>query len=887
MEAAHHPWPALGALLLRDGLVEKDELEEVLVVQEDAGHHRLSARRLGELLVERGAVTPAQVAQLVAEQYELPYLELATSDVNLRAAALITEEQAHEFVALPISVLPDASVLVAVADPPLVLFSDEFRRLLGVSLRYAVAARDELDAAIAYALADSPAEHDAAEVDVPAELAVVISNAETEDVLTVTPDEPATTLVVPEHPRAHRSAALGALLVRDGLVTEDELDTALAQQRIAGNKRLGEIFVERGTVTRTQVAQLVAEQYDLPFIELDLPRIQVEAALLLPESLAHHLSALPLGRSADGSLLVAVSDPTNVVYADELRDALDAPIHFTVVTPAEIDEAIHYVHVHVPDALPVTEPEHEWEDAPAAEVEAEAEELPVETGDEHAHVDDDLLAEVGEVADAAFASDPYPEILAVRDEPLAEVLELPGDSARLDDEPLEVEEPPGPAVDDADAVEEPLAEVYELPADDAQLDDELPVEDEEPATRGPFEVDEESPVAASEQKEDDAVRVADELDETLDRALSLGASTIQFAPHPRGLVARCRIDGSMYELGMLAEPLGDLVTELAARARIDPARRTPQEGLLDVTHDERTITLGVSAVPTTLGLQVSLRVPGHDGRPSSLSELGLRSSTDAALRESLRGPSGVVVVCGPAVSGRTSTLYAALHEVATPDRAIATIEDPIERPSTGIAQLEVNPASGMTFARGLRTILRSDPDVVLVGDLRDGETAQIAFRGARAERILLASLDAPTAAAATVRLASLGVDPRLLASTLSCVVAQSLMRRVCPDCRETYYASAEEIDALGRPQEEAGRRLLARGRGCPSCRGTGYRGWVAVFECLPLIDAVRTLIQDGAATAAIREAAVAAGMTTLHDEAVGLCLDGVTTSSEVRLVAVD
>jgi type II secretory ATPase GspE/PulE/Tfp pilus assembly ATPase PilB-like protein len=310
-------------------------------------------------------------------------------------------------------------------------------------------------------------------------------------------------------------------------------------------------------------------------------------------------------------------------------------------------------------------------------------------------------------------------------------------------------------------------------------------------------------------------------------------------------------------------------------------------GLLAFTHDERSVDYEVSAVPTTLGLQLSLRVPGHDGRPSSLSELGLRSNTDAALREALRGPSGVVVVCGPPVSGRTTTLYAALHEVATPDRAVATIEDPVERPSAGIAQLAVHPASGMTFAQGLRTILRSDPDVVLVGDLEDGETAQVAFRGARSERIVLASLDAPTAAAGTARLASLGVDPRLLASTLSCVVAQSLLRRVCSDCRETYYASAEEIESLGRPEEEAGRRLLARGRGCSSCRGTGYRGWAAVFEYLPLTDEVRALVEGGASPAAIRDAAVDAGMSTLHDEAVGLCLDGVTTSSEVRLVALD
>ena len=444
MEAAHHPWPALGALLLRDGLVDKDDLQDVLTTQEDAGHHRLSARRLGELLVARGTVTHAQVAQLVAEQYELPYLELTPTDVNLRAATLLSEEHAREFAALPISVLPDASVLVAVSDPPLVLFSEQFRRLLGVPLRYAVAAQDELDAAIAHALAGAP--DTARQPDDPTVLAVVEST--TDDLLL--PDDGVTTLVVPEHPRAHRSAALGALLVRDGLVSEDELDAALAQQRIAGNKRLGEILVERGAVTRTQVARLVAEQYDLPFVELDLARVDVDTALLLPESLAHRLSALPLGRSDDGSLLVAVSDPTNVVYADELRVVLDAPMQFVVVTLDEIDEALHHVHLEAPDVAAVAEPEPAVEENPWLE-----------------RLDEDLLAEVGEVAETAFEGDPYPEIVPVHEQ-LAEVVELPSDTARVDDGPIAVEA--GTDVADVELESEPLAALHVLPAEDSHDD---------------------------------------------------------------------------------------------------------------------------------------------------------------------------------------------------------------------------------------------------------------------------------------------------------------------------------------------------------------------------------------------------------------------------------
>jgi type II secretory ATPase GspE/PulE/Tfp pilus assembly ATPase PilB-like protein len=873
MEAAHHPWPALGALLLRDGLVDKDQLQDVLTTQEDAGHHRLSARRLGELLVERGTVTHAQVAQLVAEQYELPYLELTPTDVNLRAAKLLSQEHAREFAALPISVLPDASVLVAVSDPPLVLFSEQFRRLLGVPLRYAVAAQDELDQAIAYALAGAANAPDDPAVDAVAE--------DTVDDLLVA-DEIATTLVVPEHPRAHRSAALGALLVRDGLVSEDELDAALAQQRIAGNKRLGEILVERGAVTRSQVARLVAEQYDLPFIELELARVDVETALLLPESLAHRLSALPLGRSDDGSLLVAVSDPTNVVYADELHDVLDAPIRFVVATPDEIDEALHHVHLEAPETAAATEPaveENPWLE----------------------RLDEDLLAEVGEVAETAFEAGPYPQIVPLQ-EPLAEVVELVADPARVGDEPIALDADADAA--DVEAEDGQLAAVHVLPAEDrhandapadkeAQQDDdtvEALADDVPEQYENVAEATLEEDVAETQRPEDEsepAEAPEDEsaVDEVLRRALSLGAVTIQLAPHPGGLAARCRIDGSMHDLGTLEETAsGQLTDELMARAGLDPSRRSPQHGMVAVVHEERAVELAVAAVPTKLGVQLALRTRPQDGRPTVLSDLGLRPEADASLREALRAPSGVVVVSGPALSGRTTTLYAALREVATPERMVATIEDPVEELVAGAGQVEVDAAAGMTLAGGLRALLRSDSDVVLVGDLRDAETAQVAFRGARAERTVLLSVEASDAASAVVRLCSLGVDPSLLASTLSCVLAQSLVRRVCTDCRETYYASAEEIESLGRPEEEAGRRLLARGRGCASCGGTGYRGWKAVFESLPLTEDVRTLLARGAGADEVREAAVATGMPTLRDEVVGLCLDGVTTPSEARLV---
>lgn len=922
MEAAHHPWPALGALLLRDGLVDSDELEAVLNQQEDAGNHRISARRLGELLVERGNVTHAQVAQLLAEQYELPFIELAESDVNLRAAALLSEEQARKFSALPISVLPDASVLVAASDPPLVLFSDEFRRLLGVSLRYAVAAQDEVDRAIAFVSSRAPQPESHAQANVVVLDTEVEANDDTW--LEAAADEPS--FVVPEHPRAHRSAALGALLVRDGLVSEKELEAALAQQRITGNRRLGEILVERGNVTRAQVARLVAEQYDLPFVEIEHSRIEHEATRLLPEGVARRLSAVPVGQSDDGSLLVVVSDPTNVVYADELRVALEAPLHFAVADPDGIEAAIDLLYGHSLASLPPAETdepelEHELHVEPEHEHDSPAEPqalvaLPVEEepsvqddrGDEHeaappSHaeapplfdgvpewdVDDDVLAAVEELAVVAF-DEAIDTAHAEDDE--ADVAHEHESVHAGELQPEPEPEPAEPALEP-----QPLTTVQELPTPAAQLDEDLMAEVEDALETVAVALLE--PEDAHEPLDSDDVSDAgdtpafeqtespdDNVLETLRRALALGATTIQLTPQPRGLVVRARIEGTLQELDVFAESR-DALTTILDQAALGPVGRVPRQGVLSLVDGERTVDLAASALPTRLGVQVTLRVPDRDGPPSSLAELALGSAAEAVVRDALRRPCGAVVVCGPVVSGRTTTLYALLHELTAPERAVATIEAPIHRLEPGTSQVEASAAEGISFASGLRAVLGSDPDVVLVGDLGDDETAHVALRAARTDRLVLTALEAPTASSAVARLADLGVEPHLLSSTLSCVVAQHLVRRVCADCRETYYASADEIAKLGRPDEESGRRLLARGRGCTPCSGTGYRGYTAVFEILPLTETVRSLIADGAAASTIRDTAVEDGMSTLRDGAVGLCLDGVTTVSEVLQVAVD
>jgi type II secretory ATPase GspE/PulE/Tfp pilus assembly ATPase PilB-like protein len=361
--------------------------------------------------------------------------------------------------------------------------------------------------------------------------------------------------------------------------------------------------------------------------------------------------------------------------------------------------------------------------------------------------------------------------------------------------------------------------------------------------------------------------------EAIESALALDASAVHFTRRPDGIVVRARFEEGLSELETIsladAESAANDLVELASRGRV-----TLQAG-------EGAIELRSVALPTVLGERATFRVVEGDGTVSSLSEL--LGGTAAALTTEALGRPGLFVIGGPAGSGRTTTLYAALQEIVG-SAAVLTIEDPVERLVPGADQTEVDPRVGLTYSAGLHTILRSDPDAVAVGELLDPETVRLAARAALAGQRVLSTLEAEGVAGTVRRLLDLGVESEALARALTGVVSQRLLRRFCLDCREAYYATADELVALGLGVEEGGRRLLGRGHGCVTCDGTGYRGHVAVFEVLPLDDEVRAVVAAGATAEQIEKAAVAAGMQTLRESAVRLCLEGVTTAAEARRV---
>jgi type IV pilus assembly protein PilB len=312
-------------------------------------------------------------------------------------------------------------------------------------------------------------------------------------------------------------------------------------------------------------------------------------------------------------------------------------------------------------------------------------------------------------------------------------------------------------------------------------------------------------------------------------------------------------------------------------------RRVPQDGRVSIRFQGLPTDMRIAVLPTTYGEQVVLRIFQHrSGGARGLSDLGMRPDAAAAFERAIRQPYGAVITCGPTGSGKTTTLYAALDLLNEEERVLMTVEDPVEFQIAGINQVEVNTKSGLTFARGLRTILRSDPDVLLVGEVRDEETAKIAIQAAMTGHLVLTTLHTQDAASSVARLRDMGVDASLVATCVNSIVAQRLARRLCTDCREPYAPGDRERAHLHAPAE-----VLYRAAGCSRCADTGYRGRVALYEILMVEGHIRRLVEEGASTEAIREAAVAGGMTTLRQDGLRLVLEGITSLDEVSRVTGD
>jgi type IV pilus assembly protein PilB len=380
------------------------------------------------------------------------------------------------------------------------------------------------------------------------------------------------------------------------------------------------------------------------------------------------------------------------------------------------------------------------------------------------------------------------------------------------------------------------------------------------------------------------VRLADLL---LIEGIKSGASDIHVEPAGDSLRVRYRIDGMLEEgFGFPKWVQSALTGRLKIMAKLDIAeRRVPQDGRVQVRYGDRMIDLRVSSLPTHHGEKITLRVLDATRAVTSLERLGFSEIELKRVRDAGKRPQGMILVTGPTGSGKTTTLYALLREIQSPSINIVTIENPIEYQLRGINQVEVNEKQGLTFAGVLRSVLRQDPDVILVGEIRDRETAQIACQAAQTGHLVLSTVHTNDASATVTRLIDLGIEPFAAAAALTLLVSQRLARRVCRDCGAAYTPTQEELQELDLP---AGAFSLRHGSGCGSCRQTGYSGRIGIYEVIPVTAPVAKLIETGGSESAIRQQARTLGCATLFEDAIAKLRAGHTTVEEItRVVQAD
>ncbi|HVA30610.1 MAG TPA: GspE/PulE family protein [Gaiellaceae bacterium] len=401
---------------------------------------------------------------------------------------------------------------------------------------------------------------------------------------------------------------------------------------------------------------------------------------------------------------------------------------------------------------------------------------------------------------------------------------------------------------------------------------------------GPDEVEEADDIREAPATTAPAIALVNSL---IARAIDEGASDLHFEPQAKRMIVRIRVDGVMRSLATIPKGMQAAVTSrLKIMAELDIAeRRAPQDGRMSIRVGGSPMDLRCAVLPTTYGEQLVLRIMNRPGGRLGLAELGMSVAAEAAFARAIRQPYGAVLAVGPTGSGKTTTLYAALDVLNDDERVLMTIEDPVEYQTPGVNQVEVNFKSGLTFARGLRTILRSDPDVLLVGEIRDEETARIAIQAAMTGHLVLTTLHTHNAASSIARLADMGVEPSLLATSINCIVAQRLARRLCTHCRAAYRPEADELAAVGLLDVPAD-LVLYGPVGCTNCADTGFAGRVALYEVMTVQGRLRRLIESGS-TEEIFAEATALGMATLRQDGVRLALAGISSLDEIRRVTGD
>ncbi len=548
---------------------------------------------------------------------------------------------------------------------------------------------------------------------------------------------------------------LGRMLVRAGVITDEQLAEATQQ---CGGRSLVATLNDLGYASETKIAQAVAEQMGLAFIDIGSYDIDPNAAMLVSGDLLRKYTVLPV-RLEDDALMVAMADPANIFAIDDLRIVTRKEIRPVVAAESELVAAIERFMTNQTNV-------------------------------------DDML---GDLEDSVGT--------------------------------LEHEE----------------------------------------------EVDESEESA-----------VAKLMNQIITDAIRQGAGDVYIEPHENQMRVRYRVDGVCREVFTAPKSMHrQLISRLKINSNMDIAeRRVPLDGRFGVVLDGKAVDFRVATLPLVHGELAVLRLLRRDSIMLSLRDLGFSEHNMTMLLNALSLPYGAILVTGPTGSGKSTTLYAAINETNDPKTNLITVEDPVEYRLAGLSQVHVNEKAGLSFASALRSILRQDPDKVMIGEIRDRETGTIAIEAALTGHLVLSTLHTNDAPSAITRLTEMGIEPFLTASAVTLVVAQRLARRLCPECKEQYTGDEAALERIGFPLEPGKPPKLYRARGCKKCNGIGYKGRMGVHEVMSMSENLERLTVENASADEIKRQAISEGMRTLRDDGFSKVLQGLTSVEEILRVVV-
>jgi type IV pilus assembly protein PilB len=600
---------------------------------------------------------------------------------------------------------------------------------------------------------------------------------------------------------------LGELLLKENLVSPQQLQEALNHQKMSGGK-LGKAFVSLGFVKDEQITTLLSRQYGVPSINLDHFEVDPAIIKIIPAETARKYQVLPLSRSG-ATLTIAMADPTNVFAMDDIKFMTGYNVEPVVASESALEDSIEKYY------------------GSTRSLELRRETAPSGGG-------------------------------------------FSGGGANL----KEVMEGPTLSVDDMAAIgglsEIDLDSIGEADADVEQV-----------------KTDEDEIDLGNLAKDADAAPVIKLTNVLLVDSLKRGASDIHIEPYEKEFRVRFRIDGVLYNVMALPMKLRDpLISRVKIMAKLDIAeKRLPQDGRIKikmkVENRSRDLDFRVSVLPTLWGEKIVMRLLDKTKLMLDMTKLGFEPHSLERFKNAIAKPYGIVLVTGPTGSGKTNTLYSAIASLNKPDTNIMTAEDPVEFNLPGINQVQIRDNIGLNFAAALRSFLRQDPNIILVGEIRDYETAEIAVKAALTGHLVLSTLHTNDAPSTVSRMVNMGIEPFLVGTAVNLIQAQRLVRRVCSKCKMDADVPRQTLIDIGFPPDVVNEIRVLKGKGCATCNGTGYKGRVGLYEVMEITEGIRDLIMVGATAIEIKRKALDEGMLTLRQSGLEKIKNGVTTAEEV------